>query len=155
MLTKEDLLKGRDKAYPNDYTDDVSRNLDGMLLLLNKCAEAGAPFAKDDPSSSGWRPPAINGATKGAAKASTHQTGEAADMRDPKGELRKWVLANLALMKQLGLYMEDFRWTATWVHFQKRPPASGKRIYIPYADTKKFPMTAPKAWSGTYDKKYD
>lgn len=151
-ITKDELLMGRDKSYPNEYTKEISDNLDKLLAAMNQVRAAyGAPMRV----TSGWRPAAINGAIPNAAKRSNHMMGLAVDISDRDGKLRGWVLDNLALMQQLGIYIEDFRWTSTWVHFQVVPTRSGKRIFIPYADIVKNPMTAPGSWSGKYDSKYD
>lgn len=151
-ITKDELLMGRDKSYPKEYTKEVSDNLDKLLGAMNQVRSAyGSPMRV----SSGWRPAAVNSSIAGAAKKSNHMLGLAVDILDRDGKLREWVLSNLDLMQSLGIYIEDFRWTPTWVHFQIAPTRSGKRIFIPYADAKKNPMTAPNAWSGTYDSKYD
>lgn len=151
-ITKDELLMGRDKAYPKEYTKEISDNLDQLLIAINQIRQAYNTPMK---VSSGWRPAAINGAIAGAAKRSNHMLGLAVDISDRDGKLRSWVLANLDLMQKLGVYIEDFRWTSTWVHFQVVAPKSKKRIFIPYADVTKNPMTAPNAWGGTYDSKYD
>lgn len=150
-ITKADLLMGRDEEFKDEYTDEVSNNLDALVPKLNALQEASG---LDLFINSGWRPSAVN-ASVGGAPHSTHDLGLAADIGDHSGLLRDWILQNLETMVRLGLYMEDFRWTLGWVHVQSRPPRSGKRIYIPYADTVKHPMTAPHAWSGEYDKKFD
>lgn len=148
MISKSELLKGRDLQYPNDYTQEVSDNLDKLLEAMNQVRSAwGNPMVVD----SGWRPPAVNAATSGAAKKSKHMSGLAVDILDPDEKLWKWVLENLSLMQQLGLYFEDKRWSPTWVHFQLGPPASGKRIFVPSTDRPK----EPTAWDGVYDHKYD
>jgi len=46
---------------------------------------------------------------------------------------------NTAVMVECGLWAEDFRWTPTWVHLQRIPPKSGKRIYIPSNSPPKAP----------------
>lgn len=151
-ITKEELLMGRDKTYPKEYTKEISDNLDRLLAVMNQIrSEYGIPMKV----SSGWRPAAVNGGIAGAAKRSNHMLGLAVDISDRDGKLREWVLSNLDLMQKLGVYLEDFRWTPTWVHFQVVAPKSSKRIFVPYADIKKNPMTAPNAWSGTYDSKHD
>lgn len=151
-ITKDELLMGRDKSYPKEYTKEISDNLDRLLAAMNQVRAAyGSPMKV----TSGWRPAAINGAIPNAAKRSNHMMGLAVDISDRDGKLRQWVLDNLALMQKLGIYVEDFRWTATWVHFQVIPTRSGKRIFLPYADTAKNPMTAPNSWDGKYDSKYD
>lgn len=148
MISKDELLKGRDKQYPSDYTSEVSSNLDKLLIPLNKIREA---YGKPMSVSSGWRPPAINGATPGAAKASKHMIGLACDIVDSDGSVMKWVLQNLQLMKDLGIYLEDFRWTPNWVHFQLGAPGSGKRIFVPSS----APAQSPSKWDGHYDSKFD
>jgi hypothetical protein len=148
-ITKEELLKGRDIQFQSEYTDVISANLDALLIPLNKIRDAyGSPMIVN----SGWRPASINASTPGAAKNSAHCIGLAADISDPNGLLWKWVLENLQLMKDLNIYLEDKRWTSSWVHFGLVRPASGHRIFIPSANR---PL-APGAWDGIYDHdKYD
>lgn len=148
MISKDELLKGRDQQYPNDYTQEISNNLDNLLIPMNQVRTAwGKPMTVN----SGWRPPSINAATPGAAKHSKHMLGLAVDIADPNGSLWAWVLQNLDLMQQLGIFFEDKRWTPNWVHFQLGAPISGKRIFVPNAS----PASAPNAWDGSYDSKYD
>lgn len=148
MIAKSELLKGRDQQYPNDYTQEISDNLDKLLIPMNKVRSAwNMPMNV----SSGWRPPSINAATPGAATKSKHMIGLAVDIADPDGKLWAWVMKNLPLMQQLGLYFEDKRWTPSWVHFQLGAPVSGKRVFVPSS----APATAPSAWDGNYDHQFD
>lgn len=147
-LTKDEILMGRDKKYPATYTDQISKNIDRLLIQMN---QVRAAYGKPMKVASGWRPPEINEATSNAAKGSNHLWGLAVDIQDLDGSLWKWCMANLALLQKLGLYLENKRWTPTWTHFQCVPPASGKRIYIPSAQ----PAPAPQIWDGQYDSKYD
>ena len=62
---------------------------------------------------------------------SNHLFGRAVDFADGDGKLKKWILANIKLMEEIGLYMEDFGATKTWVHFQINPPKSGNRFFNP------------------------
>jgi len=59
---------------------------------------------------------------KATAVGSQHLIGAAADVSDPKGELKKWVLDNLAFIESQYLFMENFNATgglnSGWVHFQ-------------------------------------
>lgn len=68
-------------------------------------------------------------------KASNHLetviNGAAVDIRDKTGEFKQWILDNVKLFEDLGLYMEDFSSTDGWVHIQNVPPASGKRFFKP------------------------
>jgi hypothetical protein len=147
-ISKEELLKGRDTEYAADYTQEVSDNLDKLLIPLGKIREAyGKPMTVD----SGWRPPSVNASTPGAATHSKHMLGLAADIQDLDGSLWKWVLENLQLMKDLDIFMEDRRWTKGWVHFGLGQPASGKRIFVPSANQ----ATDPNAWDGVYDEVFD
>lgn len=147
-LTKENLLEGRDKQYPSEYTAEVSQNLDNLLVILNKIQTA---YGKKFTVNSGWRPAAVNAGIPGAAVASNHMKGLAADIADADGEVMRWTIENLDLMKSLGVHMEDWRWTPTWTHYQIVPPKSGNRIYIP--STK--PAIEPNRWAGKYLGKYN
>lgn len=148
MIKKSEITMGRDRAFPGEWTEEISQNIDRLLSALNVVREK---YGKPMTVASGWRPRSYNNTIKAAGKQSNHTMGLACDIRDD-GTLRDWVLENLELMQQLGLYFEDFRWTPGWVHFQIIPPKSGKRIYIPFANQ---PALRPKAWSGKYDKRFD
>lgn len=146
MIKKKEVLMGRDKEYASQYTKEISDNIDLLLEKMNVIRKA---YAKPMIVASGWRPKEINDATKNAAKKSNHTKGLAVDIRDVDGKLWKWVILNLKLMKQLGIYLEDKRWTPTWVHFQIVPPKSEKRIFIPSS----APPKAESIWDGKYDPK--
>lgn len=60
---------------------------------------------------------------------SKHLSGEAFDVADKDGKLWDWCMANIPFLEELGLYLEDRLDTPTWVHFQTKPPASGKRVF--------------------------
>lgn len=147
-ITKAELLKGRDKQYALEYTQQISDNLDQLLMAINKIRDA---YGKPMIVNSGWRPPEINAATPGAATHSKHIEGLAVDIADPDGKLMEWVLANLDIEQELNLFNEDFRWTPNWVHFQLGAPKSGKRIFVPST----APATSPNRWNGQYDEKYN
>lgn len=148
MISKEELLKGRDVTYASEYTQDISDNLDKLLIPLNKIRDA---YGIAMTVTSGWRPAAINGATPGAAPHSKHMLGLAADIADSDCALMNWVLQNLSLMQELDIYMEDFRYTPGWVHFGLGAPLSKKRIFIPSANR----APAPDRWDGNYDSSFD
>lgn len=148
MISKDELLMGRDRQYPSDYTQEISDNLDNFLILMNQVRSA---YGKPMTVNSGWRPPSINAGTPGAATHSKHMLGLAADISDPDGKVWEWVLENLQLMKDLDIFMEDKRWTPGWTHFGKGKPASGKRIFVPNASR----AQAPDAWDGEYDHSFD
>jgi uncharacterized protein YcbK (DUF882 family) len=62
---------------------------------------------------------------------SKHLVGGACDISDPKRDLQEWCLSNERLLEQIGLWMEDFEDTPTWVHFQIFSPLSNKRWFKP------------------------
>lgn len=139
---------GRDITYPKDYTKEVQQNL---AVLLEKINVVRAKYGKPMTVSSGFRPASLNANVPGAAKKSKHIVGLAVDIVDKDGKLWEWVLQNLQLMQDLGLYLEDKRHTKSWVHFQIGPPLSGKRIYKPTT----APYVDASLFNGKYDPKYD
>jgi uncharacterized protein YcbK (DUF882 family) len=66
----------------------------------------------------------------GAPK-SKHLMGQACDISDKNGELKKWIKANVSVLESAGLWCESFDATPSWVHFQVVPPKSGNRFFIP------------------------
>lgn len=153
MLSKQELLKGRDLQYPADYTQEISDNLDKLLVIMNQIRSA---YGISMTVNSGWRPPSINSNTPGAAKHSKHMLGLACDIADPDGSLWAWTINNLQLMKDLGIFMEHKWWTSSdssggWVHYQLSPSNSGKRIFVPSNN----PPKSKKWWDGNYEEKYD
>ena len=152
MISKDEILMGHDVTFASEYTTEISANLDQLVKAMNVVRLI---FNKPMTVASGWRPPSYNATVRGAAGHSKHTMGLACDIHDPNGEVRRFVLSRLDLMQNIGFYFEDFRWTAGWVHFQLAPPASGKRIFIPYSDIVKNPMTNALAWSGFYESSLD
>jgi len=153
-ITKDELLMGRDKTFADEYNDDISQKLEMLLIPLNKLRAA---YGKPMKVNSGWRPPTVNQGTPNAAKGSLHLQGLACDFADPDGAIFNFCLANLQLMKDLGLYLEDPRWCCAkggkgrWTHIQLGQPRSGKRIFVP---SSALPFE-PKLFNGVYDSKYD
>ena len=158
MITLPDYWMGRDARYPHALTDSIRDHAALLLgrvnLLLAWAYQDNVRPALDARTkthiASGWRPPEINEATSNAAKASRHLTGEAIDLRDNgTRDLARWCLNNLDALEEIGLWMEDPRWTPTWVHLQIQPPASRRRVYCP---STKPPLAAllPEQITGGY-----
>ena len=134
MISMNEILKGK-KLEEQDL--EVQENLKKLLEVLNKIRSA---YGKSLVVTSGLRTKADQirvytekGITDIAKipMASRHLYGQAVDFSDPKGELKEWVMKNLSLFEELGLYMEDFQYTKTWVHLQIVAPKSGKRFFKP------------------------
>lgn len=138
QITLDDYWMGRDKSYPAELTDEIRRNAEHTVSLVNlllfHAAKDGVVLIASNKRSlvnSGWRPPAINAATKNAAKKSNHMLGLACDVSDPTGSLDAWCMANLDELEAVGLWMEHPSATLGWCHLQTVPPRSGKRVFQP------------------------
>lgn len=135
MITMQEILMGR--ANFLDLPEDIQKNGEVLLTALNQFRkEYGKPMYV----SSGYRSPFINQNTKGASKTSAHMSLQACDFKD-NGELFEFIKKDPAVLERCNLYMEDPRWTPTWIHLQIRKPASGNRIFLPYSDNR--PESAP------------
>lgn len=117
-------------SYPT--TPEIDANLADLLVKLNKIRTA---WAKPMIVTSGLRSQAQQDGLiadgKSNAPHSKHLTGQAADIYDPNGDLKSWIMANISLIEEIGFWFEAFDSTPTWVHFQVLPPASGNRFFIP------------------------
>lgn len=133
MLIPDDYWMARDKTHAADLTASIVGNARDLLGRVNLLlAWAMQDNVRPAGVASGWRPPALNAATPHAAKNSKHMTGDAIDLRDNgTRDLARWCLKNLDALDEIGLWMEDPQWTPTWVHLQRLPPGSGRRVYVP------------------------
>jgi uncharacterized protein YcbK (DUF882 family) len=127
MITLDDYLMGRDKKFPNDFNDDILKNAKSIVA---KASEVLSAFGEKRKVTSGWRPPTINKMNNGAPK-SQHMYGNAIDIEDGDGRLKKWCVTNIERLVELGLYMESPTATPSWVHLQQVAPRSGNRIFVP------------------------
>lgn len=140
MIILSDYWMGRDKRYPARLTDEIVANASDLLgrvnLLLSFAYKDNVRPALDKLTgchvASGWRPPEVNDATINAASHSKHLDGNAIDLRDNgTRDLARWCLRNLDDLHEIGLWMEDPQWCPDWVHLQRVPPQSGRRVYVP------------------------
>lgn len=131
MIFRQDILRGQ--QCPPDLED----NLLEMLVKINKVCDA---WGKPMTVTSGLRSKADQVAIyvkKGITDiaqipmASKHLSAQAIDIFDPERDLQKWVVQNTTLIEEIGLWMEDFKYTKNWIHFQTVPPKSKKRFFIP------------------------
>lgn len=116
--------------YPT--TPEIDANLNILLERINRVRDA---FNKPMIITSGLRSQeqqqALIASGKSNAPHSKHLNGEACDVDDPNGELKSWVMANLSIIENIGLWMEDFNHCSNWIHFQIVAPNSGNRFFIP------------------------
>lgn len=131
---------GRDAQYAAELTPEIVQNAELLIqrvgaLLEKAAAENVAPGVDEETCTcvaSGWRPQSVNDRTANASATSLHLKGMGVDLREAPGRaLARYCLRNLDLLAHLELWMEDPRWTPTWVHLQTRPPGSGDRVFIP------------------------
>lgn len=124
-ITPDQYLMERDKISPLSQTQE--QNMNNLLKAVNNLLKN---YNQPIKISSGYRPPQINQSV-GGARQSAHTTCEAVDLADPNGYLCNWILNNIHLLKQFGLYMENPMFTKGWVHLQIRPTRSGNIVFLP------------------------
>jgi len=147
QITLAEVLKNRDKQFPNEYNKTIEMNL---LKTIQAVDEFLSDYTGKIVVTSGRRDSYSNKLAGGAPN-SCHLLGLALDLQDKNGDLRKYILKNLEKAQTLGIFFEDFRSTPIWAHCQISPPKSGHRIYIPNT----LPFKDPNLWDGVYDHKYD
>ncbi len=143
---------GRDQLYAGACDATIRRNAAWTVLLTNQLKQlaaihVGFVFPADEVAS-GWRPVEVNDATVNAAAHSAHITAEALDTHDPARLFARWCLQNLAELQTIGLWMEDPRWTPTWVHLQTHAPHSGHRVFIPSSAPPLAPSLPEQLFAG-------
>jgi hypothetical protein len=142
MISLANYFNGRDRKFPLACNDEIRNNAALTVSRVNRLLGLAAQEGIEcDTVNSGWRPLEVNDATANAAKGSKHIKALAVDLRDtPKRDLARWCLRNQKHLESIGLWMEDPRWTPTWVHLQIVPPGSGRRVFVPSI---KAPLAAP------------
>jgi hypothetical protein len=141
MITVDDYFMGRRETHPLALTPDIERNATRTVnvanALLARAMSAGIHLGTNPKTgsgvNSGWRPPALNAATKGAATNSKHMTGMAVDVYDPDGKIDAWLMteAGQQALKDVGIWIEHPDATPGWSHWQIVPPGSGRRVFHP------------------------
>ncbi len=129
MITLQQYMMGRDTQYPYMLTPTIVENAKDLLSRVNKLLEF---YGNTNVGvTSGWRPPNINAATKGASATSKHMEGNAIDLSDDDGSLDDWCMRNQQFLVQQGLYLEHPSFTPRWCHLQRIAPRSGNRVFRP------------------------
>jgi hypothetical protein len=117
MITKDEILMGRDKEYPIEPVG-LENNLNKLLAAVNKLR---AKYGKPMFVSSGYRPGKYNTAA-GGGKLSAHLSLEAVDFRDKDRAITNFCTDEV--LEECGLWMEDPAVATTWCHVQTREPKS-------------------------------
>jgi hypothetical protein len=140
IISLADYYMGRDTEYSLLLSVDMRREAALTVGLANKMlakVSAGGITIETKPDgtvvNSGWRPPAVNAATPGAAVKSKHLRCQAIDIYDPEGLIDAWCMkdAGLQALAEIGLWLEHPSSTKGWSHWQTVPPASGNRVFYP------------------------
>lgn len=123
LLSLNDVVtaSGRypERAKSPELTDDVKSNINDLIdKVLSLLLDLGI---KQVSVSSGFRPSAVNAATKGAAKKSGHMAGKCVDIVDDKDQtLGKLIASKPELLRKYGLFLEDLASTkgqnSNWAH---------------------------------------
>ncbi len=147
MLSIESILMGR-----ITYDRLPAPSKSNVRVLLDKAGLVEHAYGCPLVVTSGYRDPATNAAA-GGAQSSKHLTCEALDVADPNGDVWRWCLANMQLLKQWGIWLEHPNWThhktnrsKRWVHFQTCAPKSGNRVFVPNSNP-----PIGDIWSGQCD----
>lgn len=128
MITLGGYYMGRDQIYGHLLTEELKDNAIETVERVNQLLLA---FGDSRKVNSGWRPPAVNGNTPGAAVKSKHMTCQACDLEDADGDLDEWCMENQPVLEQIGLWLEHPASTKGWCHVQIVPPKSGRRVFYP------------------------
>ena len=130
MITVDAYFMGRREKYPQDLTPAIEAAAAVTVAKANQLLTRFRASTGDQQQRgvrSGWRPPAVNAATKGASKTSGHMRGEALDIEDNDEGVDAWLMTPTGeqALRDCGLWHEHPRDTPTWAHVQTFPPGSG------------------------------
>jgi uncharacterized protein YcbK (DUF882 family) len=123
MITLKELNKNGYKTTPEQDAN--------LAILLERMNKVRAAYGKPMTVTSGLRSDADQARINPKAPKSKHLLGQACDIKDPNGELDEWCKANVKLLEEIGLWIEDAAYTVGWTHFQIVGPKSGRRFFIP------------------------
>lgn len=115
---------------PHKYTPTPEQTAN-LAVLLDRMNQLRALYGKPMTVTSGLRSPEDQASINPSVPKSKHLTGQACDILDGTGDLKKWVKANVSSLESIGLWCEDFKSTPTWLHCQIVAPKSGNRFFIP------------------------
>lgn len=125
-MSLKGYMMDRDTQYPP--TPEMLAGANDLLQRVdNLFYDLGIELTDDD-ISSGYRPGKYNAAAGGSLN-SAHLKCVAIDLKDVAKKFLAKILAAPHLLEVHGLYMEDPKYTPTWIHLQTRP--TRKRIFIP------------------------
>jgi hypothetical protein len=118
-----------ERAKSGELSDEYITNANNLLTRVNALLqEIGIKQVK---VSSGFRPTSANKAA-GGAKKSSHTTCNAIDIEDLGNRIGKLVVARPDLLRKHNLFVEDLKWTPSWLHIdQANRKDRPSRTFIP------------------------
>lgn len=119
----DEYFKSDERNVPEQYKQNAMELLRKVNIVRNAY---GQPMIV----TSGYRNPMYN-AEIGGANNSAHTRGMAVDFRDRNGALSNWLLNNLQLLKDIGLFMENPMYTRGWVHLDMVERKNV--VFLPYS----------------------
>jgi uncharacterized protein YcbK (DUF882 family) len=126
-LTVKDL---NPKKYPTDGLQNSN-----LLVLCQRLNQVQKIWGRQFVVTSGLRSEEqqrnLIKAGKTKATKSKHLTGHAADIYDPDGSLKAFLLNYPNVLIEANLWCEHGDYTPNWCHFQIVPPGSGNRWFKP------------------------
>lgn len=114
-------------------TPEIDMNLYTLLTRINIVRSAwGRPMTVTSGLRSAEQQKDLISQGLSKATKSAHLTGEAVDIQDSDGLLKKWCALNgNAILIKAQLWCESPEATPGWQHFQSRRPASGRLWFKP------------------------
>lgn len=126
-FTVEELLKAGTHKWDKSEVDAVTlRNMEDLCRKINALGYQPPVYATNC-----LRSIKDQQRINPKAMGSSHLYGAAVDIADPKGELKTWIMKNSQLLAHMGLWMEDPKYTKTWVHLTIYAPKSMNRFFVP------------------------
>lgn len=130
LLVSQRLSMTLKELNPKGHELDATTQ-DNLEKLAEKVSVLEGAYGQPFTVTSGFRTKEEQQKINPPVKRSCHLTGEAVDISDTTGEIWTWLVDNMDLLIDLGVYLESRTWTPRWVHLQSKAPKSGNRIFIP------------------------
>lgn len=109
-------------------TDFQISNMEKLATAMTQLEDA---FGSSFLVTSGLRNKELQERINPSVKNSAHLSGEAVDISSPDRVIWCWMMDNIPLLEESGVYLEDRSRTPRWIHCQIRVPNSKSRVFIP------------------------
>lgn len=123
LVTREELNPRGYKLSPEQECNLVRLHLAVNVLRF----ECGIPFLITSGARSKEDQLRINPKSPNSA----HTLAAACDIADSDRRIWDWLMGNIELVADNGVYLESKVYTPRWVHMQVIAPKSGNRVFLP------------------------